>query len=497
MWFRRDLRLQDHPALAAAADAGRVVALFVLDDALRRPSGAPGWRSCTGACAIWTPSCASTAVRWSAARQAGETSFPPSPGMPAPPACTSAQTSGPTAPQRDERVAAALGEVPLVRTGSAYAVAPGRIVKSDGKPFRVFTPFYRTWLAHGWPAPADSDPARITWRRGIRGTGVPQDPTLPARLVLPDAGERAAYAAWHRFRRDGLRHYSDDRDRPDLDHTSRLSVYLKYGAIHPRTLLADLGARDETFRKELAWRDFYAAVLHFWPDSAREYFVRAMARMPYATGPTADAHFAAWRAGRTGYPIVDAGMRQLLAEGWMHNRVRMIVASFLVKDLHIEWTRGARHFMRHLVDGELASNQHGWQWTAGTGTDAAPYFRIFNPIGQGKKFDPDGSYVRRFVPELSGLSGQQRMSRGSIRTVCQPATPSGSSTMPGSASDRSPTTRICADRMDVPSTLDSAGRSVRTSVRTDQSDQIVSATASPCQARRSVSRLPECRMATR
>jgi deoxyribodipyrimidine photo-lyase len=405
MWFRRDLRLQDHPALAAAADAGRVVALFVLDDALRRPSGAPRlaflYRSLRDLDAKLRENGGELVLRRgkpenvvpAVARDAGAASVHISADF------------GPYGAKRDERVAAALGEVPLVRTDSAYAVVPGRIVKSDGKPFRVFTPFYRTWLAYGWPAPADSDPARISWRRGIGGTGVPQDPRLPARLVLPDAGEPAAYAAWHRFRRDGLRRYSDDRDRPDLDRTSRLSVYLKYGAIHPRTLLADLGDQDETFRRELAWREFYAAVLHFWPDSAREYFVRSMARMPYATGTTADAHFAAWTAGRTGYPIVDAGMRQLLAEGWMHNRVRMIVASFLVKDLHIEWTRGARHFMRNLVDAELASNQHGWQWTAGTGTDAAPYFRIFNPIGQGKKFDPDGSYVRRFVPELRGLSG--------------------------------------------------------------------------------------------
>jgi deoxyribodipyrimidine photo-lyase len=132
-----------------------------------------------------------------------------------------------------------------------------------------------------------------------------------------------------------------------------------------------------------------------------------MAKMPYASGKHADELFAAWAQGRTGYPIVDAGMRQLLAEGWMHNRVRMIVASFLVKDLHIEWTHGARHFMRHLVDADLASNQHGWQWTAGTGTDAAPYFRIFNPITQGRKFDPDGGYIRRYVPELAELTGKE------------------------------------------------------------------------------------------
>ena len=405
MWFRRDLRLRDHPALASAANADRVVALFVLDDALRRPSGTPRlaflYRSLRDLDAELRQHGGELVVRRgtpknivpAVAQDAGAISVHVSADF------------GPYGAARDERVEAALGEVPLIRTGSGYAVSPGRIVKSDSQPFRVFTPFYRMWLAHGWPAPAVSDPARISWRRGISGVTVPQDPRLPARLVLPDAGEQAARAAWRRFRQAGLRRYSDDRDRPDLDHTSRMSVYLKYGAIHPRTLLADLGGHDETFRRELAWREFYAAVLHFWPDSARDYFVPSMARMPYATGEIADAHFAAWTAGRTGYPIVDAGMRQLLAEGWMHNRVRMIVASFLVKDLHIEWTRGARHFMRHLVDADLASNQHGWQWTAGTGTDAAPYFRVFNPISQGKKFDPDGSYVRRYVPELRGLSG--------------------------------------------------------------------------------------------
>ncbi|PZS24764.1 MAG: deoxyribodipyrimidine photolyase, partial [Pseudonocardiales bacterium] len=136
---------------------------------------------------------------------------------------------------------------------------------------------------------------------------------------------------------------------------------------------------------------------------AREYFQPKLAAMPYAASDS--AAFDAWRDGRTGYPIVDAGMRQLLGEGWMHNRVRMIVASFLVKDLHIEWTHGARHFMRHLVDADLASNQHGWQWTAGTGTDATPFFRVFNPVTQGRKFDPDGEYVRRWIPELRDVAG--------------------------------------------------------------------------------------------
>jgi deoxyribodipyrimidine photo-lyase len=188
-----------------------------------------------------------------------------------------------------------------------------------------------------------------------------------------------------------------------------MSVHLKYGAVHPRTLLADLAGRAgegaDTLRTELAWRDFYADVLWHHPETARENFDRRYDALPWDSGAEADAHFEAWATGRTGFPIVDAGMRQLRETAWVHNRVRMIVASFLVKDLHLHWTRGARHFMRYLADGDLASNQHGWQWAAGTGTDAAPFFRVFNPVSQGERFDPHGDYVRRFVPELRDVRG--------------------------------------------------------------------------------------------
>jgi deoxyribodipyrimidine photo-lyase len=275
--------------------------------------------------------------------------------------------------------------------------------KSDGTPFKVYTPFYRAWREHGWPAPARGIAGRVEWHAALEGVRIPDDPALPTGLELPLAGEGAALKAWRSYRASRLASYAGDRDRPDLDRTSHMSVYLKWGCIHPRTMLADLGRADEAFRKEIAWREFYAMVLHHWPDSARSYFRPQLASMTWAR-PGTNA-FEAWRAGRTGYPIVDAGMRQLLAQGWMHNRVRMIVASFLVKDLHIEWQHGARHFMQHLVDGDLASNQHGWQWTAGTGTDAAPYHRVFNPVTQGRKFDPDGDYVRRWVPELESING--------------------------------------------------------------------------------------------
>ena len=195
-----------------------------------------------------------------------------------------------------------------------------------------------------------------------------------------------------------------------------MSVHLKYGAVHPRTLLADLAGRSgegaDTLRTELAWRDFYADVLWHHPESARENFDRRYDALPWDSGAEADAHFEAWATGRTGFPIVDAGMRQLRETAWVHNRVRMIVASFLVKDLHLHWTRGARHFMRYLADGDLASNQHGWQWVAGTGTDAAPFFRVFNPVVPGGAVRP----ARRLRPPVRA-GAARRPGRGGAPAV--------------------------------------------------------------------------------
>nr|WP_234971536.1 deoxyribodipyrimidine photo-lyase [Jatrophihabitans endophyticus] len=405
LWFRRDLRLRDNPALHEAAKDGPVVALFVLDHTLLKPAGAPRvaflYRALRALDAELREHGGELVVR----RGDPVNAVPKVVRETGAGAVHVAADFGPYGSQRDARVEDALGDVPLVRTGSPYAIAPGRIRKDDGQPYKVYSPFYRAWLEHGWRAPAATITCRVDWHSGADSVDIPQDPRLPADLDLPEAGEAAARKAWKAYRDKGLlRRYDDDRNRPDLDRTSHMSVYLKYGCIHPRTLLADLGDGDDTYRKELAWRDFYGAILHHFPESAREYYLPEFAKMKYARADT-DA-FDAWREGRTGFPIVDAGMRQLLGEGWMHNRVRMIVASFLVKDLHIEWQHGARHFMRHLVDGDLASNQHGWQWTAGTGTDAAPFFRVFNPVTQGLKFDPSGDYVRRWVPELRGVSGK-------------------------------------------------------------------------------------------
>ncbi len=235
---------------------------------------------------------------------------------------------------------------------------------------------------------------------------IPADPAL-GDIQLPEAGERAALRRWREFVDRDLADYAELRNRPDADRTSQLSVYLKYGCLHPRTLLPDLGPGPgpTAYRREIAFRDFYADVLWQRPDSARCEVQETMAGLTYDDGPSAEKNWEAWAAGTTGYPIVDAGMRQLRGEAWMHNRLRMIVASFLTKDLHLHWRRGAALFLSLLRDGDLASNQHGWQWVAGTGTDPSPYFRVFNPVTQGREHDPNGDYVRRWVPELRGVDG--------------------------------------------------------------------------------------------
>ena len=406
VWFRRDLRTGDLPTLTAAADgAGPVLGLFVLDEKLLKTSGGPRrdflYRSLQalddqlgGRLLVVKGDPEEVVPKVAQALDTAEVHV--------------SADYGPYGRDRDERVGK---HVDLVATGSPFAIAPGRVTKNDGDPYKVFTPYFRQWMEHGWRGPAATSADTVEWLDPSQVSGLPRRAAIPEEKdgSTVEAGETAALANWKEFL-ERVSVYEDERNRPDLDSTSRMSVYLKYGNIHPRTMLADLGKlRSEGaagYRKQLAWRDFYADILFQRPDSARENYDKKFDKIELDTSEHAYELFDTWKEGRTGFPIVDAGMRQLDSEKWMHNRVRMIVASFLVKDLHLPRWWGARYFMAQLVDGDLANNQHGWQWTAGTGTDASPYFRVFNPITQGEKFDPTGDYVRRWVPELRGEEGK-------------------------------------------------------------------------------------------
>ena len=402
MWFRRDLRLTDNEALVAAARAGSVTPLFVIDPKFFERSGAPRLafllrnlhelnKSMDGALVVRTgdPIDVVPAV----AREVGATRV------------FAAKDFAPYGQVRDVQVDTALRKVgaELCSVGSVYAVDPGSVRKADNTPYAVFTPFSKIWLAQGWSTPLPQP--KVVWHGvpSVTSEDLPAEPECAA--ALPPAGEHAAWTLWESFRDSALNGYADTRNNPDVNGTSQLSPYLRFGIVHPRSLLAELGdsKSHSVFRSELCWREFYADVLFHQPRTVWENLQPKMNKMTHDTGADAVTRFEVWCRGETGFPIVDAGMKQMLATGWMHNRVRMIVASFLVKDLHLPWQWGAKFFMRHLVDGDIASNNHGWQWTAGTGTDASPYFRIFNPISQGERFDPQGSYVRQWIPELREL----------------------------------------------------------------------------------------------
>ncbi|ADB34876.1 Deoxyribodipyrimidine photo-lyase [Kribbella flavida DSM 17836] len=396
MWFRRDLRLADNPALldAVAAGDGRVAGVFVLDPALWDAAGDPRRAQLLSSLRSLSAAMDGKLV----VRRGDPATVIPELAAELGAASVHVTTDyGPYGVRRDQAVENALS-CPLVATGSPYAVAPGRILNGQGRSYQVFTPYFRAWLEHGWRQPAEA-PATIEWI-AARGDA------LPAAGTIEGAGEVAAREHWTQWLAS-VGQYDDERNRPDLDSTSRMSVPLKYGEIHPRTMLTDLarhpGAGADAYRRELAWRDFCADLLARYPQAAWKPLRPEFERMVY--DEPGDA-FTAWCEGRTGYPIVDAGMRQLAASGFVHNRIRMVVASFLVKDLHVHWKYGARWFMARLRDGDLASNSLNWQWVAGCGADPSPYYRVFNPITQGLKFDPDGSYVRRWVPELADLPGK-------------------------------------------------------------------------------------------
>jgi deoxyribodipyrimidine photo-lyase len=292
---------------------------------------------------------------------------------------------------------------------------PHEVLTGSGDPYRVYTPYSRTWISQPKSDPLPR-PKTLRTPGDIRSDPLPTldhwNLSLPAGLDLPAAGERAARDRLKTALAGPLIHYASRRNDPSAEANSRLGPDLRHGTIsirevfHQAQKAADTSRtaaeRDSihTFQKQLAWREFYMAILGHFPNVLDEEFNPQWRSLAW-DDPEKDGAFDRWLEGRTGFPIVDAGMRQLLATGYMHNRVRMITAMFLTKDLHLHWRLGEAHFMRHLLDGEIANNNGGWQWSAGTGADAAPYFRIQNPWTQSQRHDPDGEYVRRWVPELA------------------------------------------------------------------------------------------------
>jgi deoxyribodipyrimidine photo-lyase len=407
-WFRRDLRLQDNEALIAAfSEPGGVAAVYMLDKAdylslegIRQHSLSEGLRSLSqdmekALHILESDSIEAFAEALFASCLEIESKL-----------VFATESFDPKGIKEQDFVAKFLESkgISLRLVGSAYAVRPGTVRKPDGTNYRVYTPFYKAWVNIADVLPKKL-PRGLKWLKIQQNTEIPvPSKSSPIKVI---AGEAFALRTFERFKHRALDDYDQQRNRADLSGTSNLSHALAHGEIHPRTLLAELddSPAHEVFRKEIAWREFYADVLFHYPHTVNDYYEPRFKQLRYDYGSAAELKFEAWCKGQTGFPMVDAGMRQLLAEGWMHNRVRMIVASFLVKDLHLEWTLGADHFEKHLSDFDPASNSHGWQWTAGCGTDASPYYRIFNPILQGLKFDPNGDYVRKYVPELRHLEG--------------------------------------------------------------------------------------------
>ena len=420
-WFRNDLRLRDNPALhdAARADDG-LAALFVLDERLLDASGREAPRT-----RYWL-ACLQSLATSLAERNVPLIVVTGDPVERVPEIARRHRIDvvswnadySPYATSRDDAVRHALeAEGRRVHARKGRVVFESREVRTrTGGAYSVFTPYARNWrerLAAGGP-----DPLRAPRLRGLadvraQGLAAGDAAASVAHLEAPAPNEDAALRRLDAFVEHRMARYDEDRDRPAVDGTSRLSAALRFGLLSPAQCVrraldaadADPRARAgaDKWIGELIWRDFYAGILSEHPIAARSALKPAFRRLRWDDDPEA---FAAWREGRTGYPIVDPGMRQLAATGWMHNRVRMIAASFLVKDLLINWRRGEEHFMACLVDGDPASNNGGWQWAASTGSDAVPYFRIFNPTAQGERFDPEGDYVRRYVPELAGLPGR-------------------------------------------------------------------------------------------
>ena len=422
VWFRRDLRLQDNPALAAALQAhDRVVCVYIHapeEEAPWSPGAASRWwlhhslaaldRDLRKRGSVLLIRRGATAELLDELIRQGDVA-----------AVYWNRLYEPALTARDTRIKLALRERGIVAESfnAGLLFEPWQIKTQQETAYKVFTPFWRSAQTRLEPRPPITAPKRIP------GLTLPGSIELDALDLLPKIrwdsefhsywkpGEQGAAMALDAFCADGLFDYQQGRDRPDRAHTSRLSPHLHFGEIGPHQIVwalhdrargsERLRAAGEPYLRELGWREFSQHLLFHFPQTSSANLNPQFNTFPWARDD-ADA-LARWQRGETGVPIVDAGMHELWRSGWMHNRVRMIAASFLTKNLRQHWLHGARWFWDTLVDADLANNTQGWQWTAGTGADAAPYFRIFNPVSQGQRFDPNGDYVRRWVPELKNV----------------------------------------------------------------------------------------------
>ncbi len=414
VWFRRDLRVADNPALTeAVARGGPIIPLYLLEEDAPRPLG--------GAARWWLHYALKSLCR-ELSQLGGQLVLRRGRAVDVIPRLAEESGAGavlwnrrydPSEAAVDAAVASALAirQIEVRDFNGSLLFDPDTIRNRQGQPFQIFTPFWRFCLSLGEPPRPLPRPLALSAHPPLRSEALADWPLQPR---FPDwsaglcatwtPGEDAATARLSDFVDEGLARYTQRRDLPDQDGTSRLSPHLAFGEISPRQVwhaACAAGALPaEGYLRELGWRDFCHHTLYHFPTLPEEPLRKEFQDFPWAAN---DAHWNAFIAGRTGYPIVDAGMRALWETGWLHNRLRMIVASFLVKDLLIPWQRGQEWFRDTLVDADVASNAGGWQWVAGCGIESAPYFRIFNPVIQGEKYDPRGRYVRRWVPELARL----------------------------------------------------------------------------------------------
>jgi deoxyribodipyrimidine photo-lyase len=412
-WFTTDLRVDDNPALAAGGEAGAVLGVYVLDPSVLRRHAAATRRLAFMAATLQALDARLRERRSRLVVLEGRAAeeLPRLAGRFGARVVSHATTYDPGARPRERLVAAALARdgVGVRARDAAFVHAPGTITKDDGEPYRVFGAFHRAWVHREVGGSAAAPRIWLTAKR-LDGIGV----ACPVADVenLPRAGERAARARLRKFLASQLRSYETDRDRLGADATSRLSHHLRWGALGgAQAIRRAMAVEDETpalaqaaraWTRQLAWRDFFAHLLLAEPRVVREPMHPLDIRWRID-----DAAFRRWQTGETGIPLVDAGMRELAATGLMHNRARLVTASFLTRHLLLDWRDGERHFMTQLLDGQMSQNDGNWQWVAGTGADAQPFHRIFSPLRQGERFDPEGEYVRRWVPELARVPARR------------------------------------------------------------------------------------------